>query len=436
MDIRISALEETLYRLIAGATVSVTRVTVAPTAVPVYSVSRGGVTFELITGKPEFVFLLTLQGVGRYQLRIARSSPPFSKSEERLFGRLPTTLLKAFAGAGEKGGDQPSQLGALLALDHLLVAQVLRRELTGGYWTHLTILRTLIDLTFARYEGSKATSGVVYSSQPEMFLKSLGGTGYSFSAFATKHSFDRDFFSTPASYRYVDGRNAFFLVDNQRDVWGVLRSDKPEQFTLIDRCAGVHVHRLVERMPGRSWCGYVGLNDDVLVRTAQGLSLSWRANHWQVRDDTILCALLAGAGLDLSVAEILAKTLQAMSELRKGALVLIPDNDTSLPATVGQIDTSTLASLLNAQLEQQPFTAIYNSNAAVHVLGSDGITIVSSKGQLLACGRIIDLSGVAAGSGGGRTQAAKAASQFGLAVKVSADGPISAFRAGQKVLSL
>jgi len=189
-------------------------------------------------------------------------------------------------------------------------------------------------------------------------------------------------------------------------------------------------------MPGRVWCGFIGLNDDVQVRTAQGLSLSWRANHWQVRDDTILCALLADAGATMELAELLARTLQAMAELRTGALVLIPDDDNVLPVTVGQIDTSTLASLLNAQLEQTTFSSVFKANAAVQVLGSDGITIISETGKLLACGRIIDLSRVIGGTGGGRTQAATAASHFGLAIKVSADGPISAFRGGEKVVSL
>jgi hypothetical protein len=117
-------------------------------------------------------------------------------------------------------------------------------------------------------------------------------------------------------------------------------------------------------------------------------------------------------------------------------LILIPYDDTKLPATVGQIDTSPLASLLNAQLEQATVSSIFKANAGVQVLASDGITIISVGGKLMTCGRIIDLSGVAGGVGGGRTQAATAASHFGLAIKVSADGPISAFRDGKKILSL
>lgn len=401
----------------------------------VHRASNGRVTFELISGKPHFEFVVTLQDVGKWRFRIGRGSPPFTKAEERLFGRLPKILLMAFGGNADEH-DQPSQLGALLALDHLLVAQVLRRDISGGLWTPLLILQALIDLTFVRYEGSKATSGVVYTSQPEMFLDALDATAYGFGPFAEPHPFERAFFQTPTSYRYVDGRNAFYLVDNHRRVWGVLRAQQPEKYHLIDRCAGVHLQPLIHKMPGRVWCAFIGLNDDVQVRTGQGLALSWQANHWKVRDEAILRNLFEEAGVISEIAELLARTVHAMSELRKGALLLIPTDEKRLPGTIGQIDTSALASLLSAQLEQTTFDSICRTNAAVQVLSSDGITILARAGHLLACGRIIDLTGVTGGSGGGRTQAATAASHFGLAVKVSADGPISVFRDGVRVLNL
>jgi hypothetical protein len=436
MDIRLVALEDTLRRLIAGATIRAERIRGSVSDTPLYEVSRQGVTFRLVSGKPDFVFILLLHGVGTWRYTISRTFPAFSRNEEGLFGRLPRTLLKAFSVGEDDRRDGPGWLGALLALDHLFVAQVLRRERTGGYWTHLVILQALIDLTFSRYEGIRATSGVVYTSQPELFIDQVRSRGFTFGAFTPTHFFDRNFFSNPASYRYVDGKNAFYLVDNRREVWGVLRAERPEDFTLVDRCAGLHVHALVSHMPGRVWCAFIGLNDDVQVRTAQGLSFSWRANHWRVRDDVIIRTLLVETGLQPDIADLLARTLEALSELRKGALILIPVDDFLLPKSVAQIDTSTLASLLNAQLEQQPFEAIFRANAAIQVLSSDGLTIISVKGNLLACGRIIDLAGVAGGAGGGRTQAAMAASHFGLAIKVSADGPIAVYKDARRVLSL
>jgi DNA integrity scanning protein DisA with diadenylate cyclase activity len=70
------------------------------------------------------------------------------------------------------------------------------------------------------------------------------------------------------------------------------------------------------------------------------------------------------------------------------------------------------------------------------VLGSDGLTVVNREGVITSTGQIIDLqleqsSGT---SGGGRTQAALAASRYGVVVKVSQDGPVSLFSAGREML--
>jgi hypothetical protein len=57
--------------------------------------------------------------------------------------------------------------------------------------------------------------------------------------------------------------------------------------------------------------------------------------------------------------------------------------------------------------------------------------------RLIGSGEIIGLqAGELSSVGGGRTQAAKATSQFGLVIKVSEDGPISVYSKGTKVLRL
>ena len=62
---------------------------------------------------------------------------------------------------------------------------------------------------------------------------------------------------------------------------------------------------------------------------------------------------------------------------------------------------------------------------------SDGLTTIGRSGMVLGAGDIINLQSSNKNiSGGGRTQAAISASSFGLAVKVSEDGPISIFKDG------
>lgn len=56
----------------------------------------------------------------------------------------------------------------------------------------------------------------------------------------------------------------------------------------------------------------------------------------------------------------------------------------------------------------------------------DGATVLSHKGELLAVGAILRITG--GSTGGGRLAAAKALSRLGLGIKVSQDGGISGFR--------
>lgn len=70
--------------------------------------------------------------------------------------------------------------------------------------------------------------------------------------------------------------------------------------------------------------------------------------------------------------------------------------------------------------------------------GLDGAVIVANSGALLAYGAIVQprRRGRIRGAEGSRTKAAIGASSYGLAVKISADGDISVFKAGKLVLSV
>jgi DNA integrity scanning protein DisA with diadenylate cyclase activity len=68
------------------------------------------------------------------------------------------------------------------------------------------------------------------------------------------------------------------------------------------------------------------------------------------------------------------------------------------------------------------------------LLAIDGALILDHRGNIIAFGEILE---VGAGSeGGGRTLAAKTLSDYGLGIKVSADGPITAYRDKEKIFSL
>lgn len=83
------------------------------------------------------------------------------------------------------------------------------------------------------------------------------------------------------------------------------------------------------------------------------------------------------------------------------------------------------------------YKELIKSNRILGLLSSDGLTVFNKNGDVIDCGSIIDLSGGNGQvTGGGRTQAASIASNYGISIKISEDGPISVFEKGSCILSL
>jgi hypothetical protein len=68
------------------------------------------------------------------------------------------------------------------------------------------------------------------------------------------------------------------------------------------------------------------------------------------------------------------------------------------------------------------------------LLSMDGATVLTGTGRVITAGSIVRVPG--GSSGGGRTAAAKQLSKFGLAIKISADGPMTGFRNRKEIFSL
>jgi len=67
--------------------------------------------------------------------------------------------------------------------------------------------------------------------------------------------------------------------------------------------------------------------------------------------------------------------------------------------------------------------------------GIDGAAIIDSDGNIIACGTIIQ-SVKSSIDGGGRLAATKQLSTYGTAIKISADGGISAYHKDAKIVAI
>lgn len=316
------------------------------------------------------------------------------------------------------------------------------RYLRGGkaitYWTPALVLGELQQLTFRRYEGHPCTTGFLYTSKPKLCFAALPIEEYNFIPFREPVTLRANQLDTPASFRYVDGRNSFYLIDNWQKIHGIIVALDPKRFGMIDRCSLMHVLPLVKTMPGRVWAAFIGQNNDVNVVASGGVHLRWEGSYWRMRDISILTSILATHGCSQDLSNAIAMVCHSLSDIRNGTVLLIPDEIGKLPNSVGSIDSSDLGKALRFAFLNQSFVDITSSNSILGVLSSDGLTTISKDGRILSCGDIIDISSAThmKPTGGGRTHAAVAASAYGVTIKVSEDGPITVFKHGEQLIRM
>lgn len=93
----------------------------------------------------------------------------------------------------------------------------------------------------------------------------------------------------------------------------------------------------------------------------------------------------------------------------------------------------TRTKLLKFTLGQKHFQKL-DRRQRQELLSMDGATVLRRTGEMVTAGSIVRIP--SGSKGGGRTAAAKQLSKFGLAIKISADGPITGFRNGKEIFLL
>jgi hypothetical protein len=373
-----------------------------------------------------------------------RRAPGFTPAERDLLETCGHTVAGMILGMDRMGMRTPTRLAARYAFEHLVVESTLRRGLTDPEaWAPAMVFGLLQELALEHYEGEPRRSGVVFAPDARRYLEETRSRSpYGFEPFAEPQPLSVSFYEQPLSYRYVNGRDAFYLVDGEGNVHGVLRSRRPGKFSLSERARHAHLGPLLRTEQAAVWASFVGPNEDVNVVLPAGEHLRWNRLRWRFLDPAHLRVPLSDLGLETRLIDSLTGALYRISDSRVGALILIPEDPRNRPPVAGSIDDSALGAALLATFRRRHIRTLENSDALVGTLTSDGLTTLSRSGRILDAGEIVDLSAGAAAiresrvPGGGRTAAGRIASGYGLAIKVSQDGPITVFRDGEELITL
>jgi hypothetical protein len=432
-DPRIVGAKFVLQRLLPGATVSEKSLSSKD-----FEAFHAGHTFNdrlnfgtILDGSK--IFLWQRYSNGRVlEFRVDRSPIEITKRERSILMAFEKTQRGLFSSDDSRAAETSSRVASYGSFGNILISRFLRSYHAANFWTPNLILSELQTLSLQSYEGSPCTSGVLFVSDPMVVLRKLDSNIYRFEEISAEHRFDVGFFSLPPSFRYVDGKNAFYVVDNSRKVRGVVRLRDPSRYSIYDRATYKHLDSIFEIPAGRMFVANVGNHGSVTVHSRNKLQLRWQQLFWSVTDKPLIVEIFQSFGLDEISAEGLTSCLLAISDMRFGALVLIASDKDKLPVAAGDIGNVGISSVLKQMARGKNFNDVVKSNEALGILTSDGLTTISRSGTILGAGEIIDLQAGSSGqiSGGGRTQAAVSASRFGLAIKVSEDGPITIFKDG------
>ncbi|MCG6157384.1 hypothetical protein [Rubinisphaera margarita] len=372
-----------------------------------------------------------------FVIEARRDTLPFSHAEQKLLRGFERVVASLYVTHQARVTRSALRIASFHSFTELMVALYVWNRKAHTFWTPVLLINQLQELALERYEGARCTSGFVFVGDINPFLEDLDEDLYVFERFNQNVLLRTRYFSKPGSYRYVDGRNAFYVVDNQQVVHGVVRCMQPRHYDMAARVSNNHLSGMLNNTRTRTWVGYVGNNDDVNIALPNGKQLRCHKRAWHFIDRDLLVNVLREHGACEELLQSLIPTLFAVSDMRKGTVVLIPDDDAALPPEAGRIDDSPLGQQLADNVNQTNFTILARRNAAIGLLTSDGLTVVSREGKVLRCGSIIamDAYEVSFLSGGGRTHAARAASRYGYVIKVSEDGPVSLYRNGECLLT-
>jgi hypothetical protein len=301
-----------------------------------------------------------------------------------------------------------------LAMRRLVATSILPSKID----TVVTVLDFLSTWAEETYEGRRVAAAIVIDGDRD-------GDGPDL----------KEIFSLPCSHILSDGVDSWLTVGKNGKLLVETRA------SLVPAEAGFYPYRYrliaEETLHPNTVAAALNRNGEILVFSQGNMVFAKRRGSWRYFDHKeVISALSIGGRHSILHRNAVYESCLDASFARCGAgCAIIPARDvnsTRLKALVSKDDrvdvaapTSTKANLLKRLIAGRSFEELPR-HLRRELLGIDGSTVVSAAGPILAVGAILTV-GAGSPGGGGRKAAAVAASDLGVAIKVSADGKISGF---------
>lgn len=378
----------------------------------------------------------------KYYFSLARESVSFTRYEIDIFYQIPkalSILYKGFADSIYQGHIRSAIISSLLDIS---ISRFFREDRYDILWQVQNLFNALKKLSFERYEGDPATTGVFVTKKDlEEFHEYAFSKNFEIIKLKNEYEVDGSLFEGPLSYRYINGINSFYLarIDRERPkikIINILQKTN-NALSAVDRLCNYGLFEMIAESNNENFAIILNSKSEIEVLFGERRVLLWRKGKWSIFDPDIFREFLEN---DLSDEDkdAIIWTIYALSKIRHGTLLLIGSfNNKNIDhlkkgSVAGQ---HSLSQELIGKIRKKSIKELKENGDLLKILSSDGLTIVDTDGNILDTGVITDTSKITRTDfmGGGRTTAAIAASNFGKVIKVSEDGPIELYVKEQRI---
>ena len=383
------------------------------------------------------IFLPVVMDGREFVFCATRRNIPFTRLEELFCDELLTAFAMLYGGFRQEGYAAQFRTALVASIMDITVARSLRGDHRKGFWPIQQLIQLLKSLSYQKYEGKPATTGVIiHRTTPAELRSVMKQRKHTLVPLKSSQSIGPGFFDNPLTHRFIDGTNLFYLAGIQMLVNGIVTISGTALMNEVERQTQRELFSIIRRSGAGAFAVTVNEASDIEVLTSPARIMVRRKGMWSIFDPDIFRAFLAGS-MDAESAEDLIWTLYALSKMRYGTVVMVYGGSGRKLAglkkgAVGGADP--IGRLLIERVKKKGVGELKQTGTLLKILSSDGITVFNSKGKLVDTGFIIDTSHAREMvAGGGRTTAACAASHFGKVIKVSQDGPIELYENGTQI---
>jgi hypothetical protein len=270
-----------------------------------------------------------------------------------------------------------------------------------------------------KYEGSVPNLTVVFAMSPN----ELGGNAVEFRA---PIEFKTGLFSEKWLRKVVDGERLALLVLNEKIHAFISLTDiEPESVEPFPFAPHISLWVLQSKLKDQDLAFALARNGDLYILNGHGTWWQRHQRRWWYVDPEVFRSVLVEAGVSKNSVVHLAKMCLDLSFERVGALLCIISESDLDKLVSDQNEKDKVNKPLREALVGLSICTWRERQLVTAAAATDGATILSPDGKILDIACMIADDENSSSFAGARSRAASSASRFGLAIKVSEDGPIT-----------